>query len=160
MRSVVRELSDPLHNCITSDMFVLDEFLYMPLSNFKLIYYEYRRRRNLPQQRWVMQHWQATFHDLSLCIVKEQREYHGTKSTTEWICGIDTTGDRKEKVSTGTVEMLCTRESKLEGDLANLRAEIQFTRELVDVESSIDDLKTRRKCLQQQLQELNAVDES
>ena len=93
-------------------------------------------------------------------VVNEQREYHGTKSTTEWICGIDTTGHRKDKVSSDTVEILCTRESKLEGDLANLRAEIRLTRDLVEVESSIDDLKTRRKFLQQQLQELRAVDDS
>ena len=157
MRSVVRELSDPLHSCITSDMFVLDPNLYMPLHDFKLIYYEYRRSRNLPQQRWVMQHWQATFHDLQLTIEKMQKEYDGAKSTTDWICGIDTTSRRKrrDRVSADMVESLCTQESKLQKTLANVQAQIRFSRELVEIDEQIDQFKAKRQSVQQSLQELD-----
>lgn len=157
-REKVRELCNPLHSCAVSQSFRREPTLFMPLSDFKDIYYEFRRCRSLPLQRWVRDHWQAAFQDLGLAIERGQKEYHGVKSTTDWLCGIDTVERVQEHttlVTQQSIDAMKVEVSRLGRETELLERRIDISQKLLDAETEIAQQKECRTRLRQQLSALN-----
>ena len=152
MRESLREMVSPLLKCILSATFTRDRSVHMPLNAFKDLYQEFRRRRGLPPQRWIREHWQATFQDMELTIERGQKEYHGVKSTTDWLCGIDTVErvqSQAPTVSIETLKHLSNEELRLEGDLGRIRERLTIARQLYEADEKVQEWKTVRGGLRQ-----------
>ena len=125
----------------------MDTQLFMPLSDFKDIYYDFRRRRGLPPQRWIREHWQSTFNDLGLTIERSQREYRGVRSTADWLVGLDATVNSHGQsliVTRDMVKQLELDESRIDGELKHIREKISVAQKLCEVEEEVTRLKTLR----------------
>lgn len=159
LRQTLREITTPLLSCIMSDAFRRDPSLFMPLSNFKDLYQEYRRRRGLPTQRWVREHWQATFQDMGLTIDRSPREYHGEKKSAEWLCGIDTLQRPDDTASvtitTETLSHLKLEHSRLDGELQRVQERLQLAQALFHAESQVEEWKAKRHELRQRYREID-----
>lgn len=156
-RESLRELVTPLLSCARSSLFTLDTHLFMPLSDFKDIYYDFRRRRGLPAQRWIREHWQATFLDLGLTIERSQREYRGMRSTTDWLIGLDATVNSHGQsliVTRDMIAQLEADETRLEAELRRVRDKLEIARQLCDMEDEVNRLKTLRLDLRLRYEEI------
>lgn len=152
-RDALKELITPLVSCAKSSLFSMDTQLFMPLADFKDIYYDFRRRRGLPPQRWIREHWQATFNDLGLTIERSQREYRGVRSTADWLVGLDATVNSHGQsliVTRDMVKQLEVDESRIDGELKHIREKISVAQKLCEVEEEVNRLKTLRTDLRQQ----------
>lgn len=155
MRERVREMTNPLHTCLSSGMFTFNSSMYMPLSDFKDLYYEFRRARNLPNQRWVRDHWNNAFQDFKLTIERSQREYHGVKSTTEWLFGIDTTEKSLNlNISQDSIDALVAEQKRLEDEQDRVERRLKLSKELLDAETHILEWRTKRQALREELRVL------
>ncbi len=155
MRESLREMTNPLHTCLSSGIFTFDKTLHMQLSDFKDLYYEFRRKKRLPNQRWVRDHWNNAFEEFNLTVERSQREYHGIKSTTEWIIGIDTS-ERSQAIAITpeSVQVLITEQSKLNGDLERITKQIEISKKLLEAETSILEWRKMRTDLREDLLKL------
>lgn len=162
LRQTLREITTPLLSCIMSDSFRRDPSFFMPLSNFKDMYQEYRRRRGLPTQRWMREHWQATFQDMSLTIDRGAREYQGTRNT-EWLCGIDTV-ERSEinalTITTEALSHLKYEHTRLDGELQRAQARLELAEMLFQAESKVEDWKAKRHQLRHRYRVLDQESET
>ena len=158
-REHLREMINPLYSCIVSTSFVRDSTSFMPLSEFKLMYQDYRQQRGLPVQRWVRDHWHAAFQDLALTIERSQREYRGHKQTCEWICGID----RKESyapsielpdITSEDLDRLSQERDRLDRELRQLDERILVATELATKEAELAKVQKEMAALRVRLQEL------
>lgn len=149
MRTHLREITSPLYSCLRSDIFEYAPTNFMPLSHFKDIYQDYRRQRGLQAQRWIRDHWHATFQELELTLERGAREYHGEKSTTEWIVGVDCVAlpeDRQATVITeGGLEDLRQESERCEAEQRRATARYNAARQLCDIEAQIQSLKDERR---------------
>lgn len=149
MRTKLREITNPLYSCLRSDLFEYNPGNFMPLSDFKDLYQEYRRQRGLPVQRWIRDHWHATFQELKLTIERTTREYHGTKSTADWIVGVDCVAlpeDRQTMVITeDAIEELRVECTRCEQEHRRITARYTAARTLYDIETQIQSLKEERR---------------
>lgn len=145
-REALREIADPLHTCLRSELFQHKPELYMPLSDFKDIYQGYRRNRGLQAQRWIRDHWHATFAELNLSIERSQRDYRGTKSTTEWIIGLDCveSTDRSAVITSELLEQLHADTLACRSELNRVTARYDAAAALKKIEDQISDLKQAR----------------
>ena len=149
-RTKLREITNPLYSCLRSDLFEYRANNFMPLSDFKDLYQEYRRQRGLPIQRWIRDHWHATFQDLKLTIERGSREYHGSKSTTEWIVGVDCVTlpeDRQPSMmlTEEAIEELRLECVRCEHEHRRLSARYEAARQLLHIETQIRSLKDDRR---------------
>ena len=157
-RQSLREITTPLLSCIMSEIFKRDQSLYMPLSDFKEMYQDYRRRRGLPTQRWVREHWQATFEDLSLRIERGQRDYCGQR-TTEWLCGLDTIERSKSRVLTitqDTIGQLKREHERLDIEMQRVTNRLQVAEMLYEADMQVDEWKAKRHQLRERYYELES----
>lgn len=146
-RDALRELITPLSSCAKSSLFNLDPQSFMPLADFKDIYYGFRQRRGLLSQRWIRDHWHATFLDLNLTIERSQREYRGVRSTTDWLIGIDAIVNSHGQSLIVTPEMVDQLEAdkmRLDCELQNITEKVDVARQLCTIEDDINRLKTLR----------------
>lgn len=162
LRQTLREITTPLLSCIMSDAFRRDPSFFMPLSNFKDMYQEYRRRRGMLTQRWVREHWQATFQDMGLTIDRSPREYQGERKNAEWVCGIDTV-QRSEitalTITTETLSHLKLEHSRLDGELQRVHARLSIAQMLFHAESQVEEWKAKRHELRERYKELDQENE-
>jgi hypothetical protein len=150
MRTKLREITNPLYSCLRSDLFEYHENNFIPLSDFKDLYQDYRRQRGLPAQRWIRDHWHATFQELKLTIERGSREYHGSKSTTEWVVGVDCITLPEERQSSmmlteDTVEEIRIESIRCEQESKRLHSRYVAARTLLDIETQIQSLKENRR---------------
>lgn len=157
MRQSVREITTPLLSCILSSLFLRESTLFMPLADFKDMYQDFRRQRGLPVQRWVRDHWHATFQDSSLTVERSQKEYHGAKCTTEWICGIDSahrSNTQAITITPETIAHLSREQIRVGGELERLQQRLQLARELYQTDETIQQLKQKRNELRKSYQDV------
>lgn len=146
-RDVLREITNPLYSCLRSALFEHNPSLYMPLSEFKDIYQNYRRNRGLQAQRWIRDHWHATFAELKLFIERGQREYRGGgRCTTDWIIGIDCVEDTEHSaiITAEVVEQLENERTSCQAELARVVARHAAASSILQIDKSISDLKQQR----------------
>lgn len=146
-REALREIANPLYSCIRSrTLFEHGPTLYMPLSDFKDIYQSYRRTRGLQPQRWTRDHWYATFVELNLGIERGSRDYRGSRSTVDWVTGVDCV-EATEKAAVITpefVEQLKTEMEQSKAELERVTARHEAAKAILDIDESISCLKQRR----------------
>lgn len=147
-RDALKEMTSPLLSCIRSIAFSRNPSLFMPLCNFKDFYQEYRRQRGLPPQRWIREHWQVAFQEMELQIERGTRDYHGSKQSGEWLCGIDTV-ERAQTVSISSelIRQLAGEAERLTDDLNTVNARLRIARELYEIEEQVQQLKLQRLTL-------------
>jgi hypothetical protein len=154
MRTKLREITNPLYSCLRSSVFEHNPSRYMPLSDFKDIYQDYRRQRGMQAQRWIRDHWHATFQELDLSIEKGSREYNGHKCTTEWINGIDCIDLPEERhtavITTELLEELRQENEQREVEHRRAHARYEAAKRLFEVEESIKSLKEDRRRIRQE----------
>lgn len=155
-RGDFREMICPLHSCLASPLFRRADGLFMPLSALKDLYYDFRRVRGLPTQRWVRDHWIDTFGEFGLTVERSQREYHqGAKTTSDWVLGIDTVDERRElDVSAAQLAQLEADAARLGGELDRVNRRLVLSRELLAVESRICKDKETRNAVRARLREV------
>ncbi len=160
MRQSVREITTPLLSCILSSLFLREANLFMPLADFKEMYQDYRRQRGLPQQRWVRDHWHATFQDMNLTVERSQKEYNGAKSTTDWICGIDSaqrSSANAVTITQETIAQLSREQIRVGSELERLEQRLGIARKLYALEENIQSLKQTRNELRKQYHDMEDV---
>ena len=124
----------------------------MPLSDFKDMYQDFRRQRGLPPQRWVREHWQATFQDEKLSIERRQREQNSTKSTTDCVVGISPVFNIRDSDLVVTVEFVETLNREAEAAHKKHAA----ARDLLMIEQELLHLKVKRSAAVEQFRSLDA----
>lgn len=153
-RQRLRELTNPLHSCLCSGDFEHNAAMYMPLSMFKELYQDYRHRRGLHPQRWVRDHWYATFQELRLTTERGQREYNGTKTTCEWLIGVDSKGvvQRPESVLIDAHVLDELREELCRAETEQVCARTRYATasRIFAVEAEMHELKVERARLRQE----------
>ena len=150
MRTKLREITNPLYSCLRSDMFEYNPEAFMPLSVFKDLYQDYRRQRGLTAQRWIRDHWYVTFQELKLTIERSAREYHGTRSTTDWIVGVNCVALPEDRQSTMLITEEVVEELRLEckrseHEQQRVHARYDAARALFKIDSQIQALKEERQ---------------
>lgn len=151
-RNKLKEITNPLLSCIKSSSFRQDASFFMPLSDFKDMYQDFRRQRGLPSQRWVREHWQATFQDEKLLIERGQREWNSTKSTTDWLIGISPVYQMRELDLVVTPELVETL--RREADVAQKRYNVAT--ELLTIDQQLLNLKAERSIAKQAYRDLES----
>lgn len=146
LRDALREITNPLYSCLRSNLFEHNKNQYMPLSDFKDIYQSYRRNRGLQPQRWIRDHWHATFVELNLTIERGQRDYRGSKSTTEWVLGIDCVESTEHSavITTEIVEQLETEKKQCRNELDRVTARHSAASSILGIDKQICVLKQQR----------------
>lgn len=151
-REMLKEITNPLLSCIKSNLFKQDPSFFMPLSDFKDMYQDFRRQRGLPPQRWVREHWQATFQDEKLSIERRQREQNSTKSTTDCVVGISPVFNIRDSDLVVTVEFVETLNREAEAAHKKHAA----ARDLLMIEQELLHLKVKRSAAVEQFRSLDA----
>lgn len=146
LRQSLREITTPLLSCILSDTFRRDPAFFMPLSDFKEIYQDYRRRRGLPTQRWVREHWQATFQDMRLTIERGPRDYHGARNT-EWVVGIDLierSATMALTITSDTLGQLQREQTRLDSELQRVSSRLELAKMIYEADAQVQEWKAKR----------------
>ena len=63
---------------------------FMPLEDFRELYFEYRRENGVDRIRWAPSHYGAHFEDLFLIVlpIQERRVYNGVEMMKKWVLGV------------------------------------------------------------------------
>lgn len=85
----VKESSDALYAFITSGRFIAQTENYMPLSDFKEMYNEYRRSSGYDKVKWTLDHYDSIFQGEGLHTKEDTLEYGGTRKTRVYLIGLD-----------------------------------------------------------------------
>ena len=146
LRDALREITNPLYSCLRSNLFEHNKAQYMPLSDFKDIYQSYRRHRGLQPQRWIRDHWHATFVELNLSIERGQRDYRGSKSTTEWVVGLDCVESTEHSavITPEIVEQLEIEKKQCRSELERVNARHAAASSILEIDKQICRLKQQR----------------
>lgn len=157
-RDALKEMTSPLLSCIRSSAFSRNPSLFMPLCNFKDFYQEYRRQRGLLPQRWIREHWQVAFQEMELQIERGTRDYHGSKQSGEWVCGIDAV-ERAQTVSISfeLIQQLANEADRLTDDLNTVKTRLRVARELYELDEQVQELKLQRLTLRKTYTELQSA---
>lgn len=159
-REALREIANPLYSCLRSPtLFEHGQALYMPLSDFKDIYQSYRRNRGLQPQRWTRDHWYATFVELNLSIERGSRDYRGTRSTSDWITGVDCveTTEKAAVITRELVQQLRTEVEHSKVELERVTRRHAAAEAILEIDNEISQLKQRRALHRETFRQANCA---
>lgn len=73
---------------LRSDLFEFDMDAYIPIKELVELYDCYRRLNCLDKIRWSKDHYQPTFEELGLFVMKDTRIWEGVRISGFWVLGI------------------------------------------------------------------------
>lgn len=155
LSATLKDIANPLLSFVNSEFFELNNSYYMPLAEFKDMYFDYRRRMRLSNQRWCREHYAVTFGQIGACIQRGHRMYAGIKQNTEWLLGVRPIHTDSINVTQGLLDSLKHEEMRIERELDAAKKRYMSASRILEIDAMMKTLKTERASLQKEYQASN-----